>query len=128
MKVRSGFVSNSSTSSFICDVCGEVYAERDACISDAEMFECENGHTICNSHMVNENKYDELEDPNDYEVPAEFCPVCQLEKITDRDLIVYLINKSTFKDRIEVEKIIKNEFKNYEQFQKYIESFIEKGK
>lgn len=51
MKVRVGFVSNSSTSSYICSICGEEVAGRDLSLSDAEMYECENGHTFCESHI-----------------------------------------------------------------------------
>jgi hypothetical protein len=46
MKKRSGFVSNSSSSSFICDVSGGVESGWDLCLSDSEMAECENGHTF----------------------------------------------------------------------------------
>jgi hypothetical protein len=43
MKIRSGFVSNSSSSSFVCDVCGENISGMDIGLSDAGMFECMNG-------------------------------------------------------------------------------------
>ena len=42
MKIRNGFVSNSSTSSFICNICGEVEAGMDLSLSDVEMECCEN--------------------------------------------------------------------------------------
>lgn len=58
MKVRSGFVSNSSTTSFLCDICGHLEAERDLCITDAEMLQCRNGHTLCISHMKEGNPID----------------------------------------------------------------------
>jgi len=44
MKIRNGFVSNSSSSSFTCAVCGEDHSGMDLCLSECEMFECENGH------------------------------------------------------------------------------------
>lgn len=44
MKIRLGFVSNSSSSSFICDVTGRDYTEYEASLEDAQMYECENGH------------------------------------------------------------------------------------
>ena len=51
MKVRKGFVSNSSSSSFVCDVCGNDYSGMDACLEDAMMYECSNGHTFCEHHL-----------------------------------------------------------------------------
>jgi hypothetical protein len=50
MKTRSGFVSNSSSSSFTCNVCGENQSGMDLSRSDCDMFECEHGHTVCNTH------------------------------------------------------------------------------
>ena len=47
MKIRNGFVSNSSSSSFICDFCGSVVSDRDLSMEDAGMLMCENGHTFC---------------------------------------------------------------------------------
>jgi hypothetical protein len=50
MKIRKGFVSNSSSSSFTCNVCGENACGMDLGLEDADMFECVNGHTYCGSH------------------------------------------------------------------------------
>jgi len=50
MKIRSGFVSNSSSSSFICDICGNEASGMDISLSDYEMSMCENGHTFCDCH------------------------------------------------------------------------------
>ncbi len=52
MKIRRGFVSNSSSSSFVCDVCGENCSGMDMGLSDAEMFECVVGHVICDGHEL----------------------------------------------------------------------------
>ena len=52
MKIRNGFVSNSSSSSFTCDVCGETMSGWDQGLSEFDMFECVNGHTCCNSHRL----------------------------------------------------------------------------
>ena len=46
MKIRQGFVSNSSSSSFICSICNYTESGRDADLTDFEMFRCENGHTL----------------------------------------------------------------------------------
>lgn len=53
MKLRKGFVSNSSSSSFVCDFCGSVESGYDACLSDFDMSMCEHGHTFCNDHTLN---------------------------------------------------------------------------
>lgn len=52
MKIRNGFVSNSSSSSFICDVCHEEYSGMDACLADFEMSCCVKGHCFCNDHSL----------------------------------------------------------------------------
>jgi len=52
MKVRNGFVSNSSSSSFTCDVCGTTESGMDASPSDFDMDTCVNGHTFCNDHST----------------------------------------------------------------------------
>ena len=58
MKIRNGFVSNSSSSSFICDVCGHDEAGYDLGLEDAEMYECQNGHIFCESHEVGDFEED----------------------------------------------------------------------
>lgn len=56
MKIRSGFISNSSSSSFVCDVCGYTESGWDMTLEEAEMYECENGHTFCAEHLISLNK------------------------------------------------------------------------
>lgn len=46
-KFRKDFVTNSSSSSFICEICGRVESGWDMGLSEAEMMECVNGHTFC---------------------------------------------------------------------------------
>ena len=55
MKIRTGFVSNSSSSSFVCDVSKEIYSGWDASLSDFELYECENGHTFHEVYIVGLN-------------------------------------------------------------------------
>ena len=52
MKIRKGFVSNSSSSSFVCDICGTSEGGYDANARDVGMINCENGHTFCEGHFV----------------------------------------------------------------------------
>jgi len=46
MKYRNGFVSNSSSSSFICDITGRDCSGWYMGIREAGMYECERGHTM----------------------------------------------------------------------------------
>ena len=51
MKIRLGFVSNSSSSSYICDICGEDATGYDISLEEYEMYVCKNGHVFCEEHM-----------------------------------------------------------------------------
>jgi hypothetical protein len=53
MKVRYGFVSNSSSSSFTCLVCGKTESGRDVSPRDFGFVSCNNGHMICDGHLIN---------------------------------------------------------------------------
>jgi len=118
MKVRKFFVSNSSSSSFVCDVCGEDYTSWDACLSEAEMFECEYGHTICESHKLGE--IDEDEDSEyPYEVSEVHCPLCSFIKLEDVSALSYLL-KEVGKTREQLLVEIKSKFKNYGEYLEYI--------
>jgi hypothetical protein len=46
MKIRIGFVSNSSSSSFVCSICGDSYSGYDGQY-EVKHYECQNGHEIC---------------------------------------------------------------------------------
>ena len=52
MKIRTSYVSNSSSSSFICNVCGREESGYDCCAEDVGMMVCENNHTFCESHEL----------------------------------------------------------------------------
>jgi hypothetical protein len=56
MKIRNGFVSNSSSSSFICEVCGQVECGYDISLSDCQMYECVHGHIFCEYHVEDFDK------------------------------------------------------------------------
>ena len=47
MKFRKDFVTNSSSSSYVCEICGRTESGWDMELSEAEMMECVNGHTFC---------------------------------------------------------------------------------
>lgn len=115
MKKRNGFVSNSSSSSFVCDVCGRVESGFDASASDFDMLECENGHIFC----VDEVVHSDIEIEDDYDVPAHFCPICSMQNFRDVDLVMaalIMLNTS----RKELEDTLRGQFKTYDDFHKHI--------
>lgn len=99
MKRRYGFVSNSSSSSFLCSACGEIESGFDMGLSECEMFECEHGHYIhelC-ANLDEEGKKrlcdDDEDDSRRYGFPSKYCPVCQFKAINDKDALSYLLHK-----------------------------------
>jgi len=95
MKIRNGFVSNSSTSSFICCVCGETYTGHDACPADFDCVQCENGHIICEEHLKFDNSELTEEQLNEIDycgcsMHVLQCPVCQLDEYCDSEMAMYL--------------------------------------
>lgn len=89
MKIRAGFVSNSSVSSFVCDVCGEAVSGQDLSLSDIGWFTCINEHTICDSCIMLDEKIDS--DCDCGEVAEEHCPICMMVAFSSRDLASYLL-------------------------------------
>jgi len=54
MKVRLGFVSNSSSSSFVCEVCGDTFESYDKGIAHFSLVMCEDhDHLFCEAHRIN---------------------------------------------------------------------------
>lgn len=51
MKKRLGFVTNSSSSSFICEICNRAEGGWDLSLEDCDMMMCENGHYMCTDHL-----------------------------------------------------------------------------
>lgn len=51
MKIRNGFVSNSSSSSFICNVCGEAESGYDESMQDLGIQMCEHEHYYHTGHI-----------------------------------------------------------------------------
>lgn len=52
MKIRHGFVSNSSSSSFICDITGDTIEDGDCDLSDLGYVECENDHRMPENYVI----------------------------------------------------------------------------
>ena len=76
MKIRLGFVSNSSSASFVCDFCGEKrYYDSDGDFGDPDdsMCKCKNDHIMCKEHTNVPKGYH----PEKWtKVPSAFCPLC----------------------------------------------------
>ena len=131
MKFRSGFVSNSSSSSFICDICGHAESGYDDYIDLASvgMCTCQNGHTFCNDHITDEklrralfNLENKFEYNGDliviYDLDPKYCPICSGHRFIDSEVIDYMKvtnkydsiideMKTKFEDRFQLKKFVK---------------------
>ena len=56
MKIRTGYVSNSSSSSYTCQICGRNECGYDLGLRDIEMLQCECGTCYCEKHMMTSAK------------------------------------------------------------------------
>jgi len=75
MKVRNGFVSNSSSSSFVCDITGWSYEGYDGQY-ECEWAQCVNGHEFAADDYPEVLEYFDEHDCDRDELPAEICPIC----------------------------------------------------
>lgn len=130
MKVRTGFVSNSSSSSFVCDVCNKTDEAQNIGLDDVEMVQCVNGHVFCEEHAIGDinrfnhiltcDEYDEdyYEDFR-YETPKEFCPICNLVTIPKDTYTLYLqrMSKKTKEEHL---NDIRCRFRTYSEFMEFL--------
>jgi len=124
MKIRKGFVSNSSSSSFVCDVTGGIECGWDMSAEEAGMYECENGHTFYEDYLVNKEEYDKFCENDNidsydlrYELPSKFCPICTMTNIRKNDVLKYLLKSSN----TTMKKVVKEIKEEYSSFDELIE-------
>ena len=133
MKKRLGFVSNSSSSSFLCDVCEQEGCGYDASPSDFDMAVCEKYHTFCYDHAIEPEKpctvtnydgsvstYENMFEAEEFEgeVPSQYCPICAFEKLSVRDYRKYL--EKTDRGMEAIFKEIRDRFATYEDFHRFL--------
>ena len=143
-----GFVSNSSSSSYTCDVCGNTESGMDISLQDLEMYECQGGHTICESHsmplerqdyikVIEGNDYgdvDSIKDMDDdelaelcesdydirYSLPKTNCPVCNLDHIQDYTVLKFIEKELGIEQNYQ-KKLIKDKFNNLDAVREYLQ-------
>jgi DNA-directed RNA polymerase subunit RPC12/RpoP len=102
MKVRLGFVSNSSSSSFVCEVCGDSFESYDEGPAHFGLVMCEgHDHLFCEAHRINPKEKDEndhdvytmIECDDDDRIDSIHCPICQLKVITKDMVLDYALHK-----------------------------------
>ena len=91
MKIRTGFVSNSSSSSFICDITGNCFSGMNAELADSDMYMCANGHTFQEEFLIGE--VEEVDENDPRVVSFHHCPLCQLKEFKVQDLLGYACKK-----------------------------------
>ena len=127
MKLRKGFVSNSSSSSFVCDICGGIESGWDLSYSDVDMTECSKGHCF---HYGCLSKKDKaiieagVKGEEDI-IPTELCPVCQLRVVSD-NLVQKFLRMKSGKSLDQLGDDIRAEYKNSSQIDEAFKAFEEK--
>lgn len=115
MKIRKSFVANSSSSSFICEICGDGDVYHDSCsLGDIGMCRCVNEHLICQEHLLHDVE-------SDYEVPESACPICSMICYSIPEMSTYLLKEYKI-PRDEVFAVIKEANKRRKKL--YNEEYI----
>jgi hypothetical protein len=111
MKQGLGFVSNSSTSSYICILCGNIEGGWDASPKDLGFYECDCEHMICEEHMIPKD----VDADEDEDAPDQRCPICMLQKITVDDLLLAYAKISGLDRKTLTEQLLQK-FKTRKEF------------
>jgi hypothetical protein len=122
MKFREGFVTNSSSSSFICQVTGRVESGMDLSLSECGMCTCKNGHTFDDSFLIQPKVAREDNDGYPYEVDIQHCPICQFKEIENEDILKFLM-KDQGLTKGAILATIQGRFGTYKDFETHIKGF-----
>lgn len=125
MKIRNGFVSNSSSSSFICEICNRTEIGWDGnSVTDFDMVRCVNDHTFCMSHLINSSEVESMT-----EVPETSCPICSYEDISYPEIKRFFLATTPFtldEVMVEIKKINKRRKKVYDnEYVEYVMKALE---
>lgn len=115
MKIRLGFVSNSSSSSYVCEICSNAVEVYDTPINELGFCQCDSGHIFCLEHSLDQD----APVNDEYCVSVEVCPICKLKLISDRMFVDYA-QKRIGISRDEMLKDIKSRFKTYKELREYV--------
>jgi len=121
MKKRLGFVSNSSSSSFICVICGGIEGGFDCGLEEVEMLECAAGHEFHEDCMLKEDleKIDFEEEDSRYGVDISLCPICSMKQLLEEDGYAFLKIKNGISEK-EVVAEVNEKFDTYKDFKEYL--------
>lgn len=125
MKIRNGFVSNSSSSSFVCSICGGEHAGFEVGPSDFDMVRCVEGHLFHEYCLSEDSKklISKMKDKDEWEgeVPSTICPVCNLLAFDSEEVLKYIFKSRNVSYNIAQDEI-KEKFKTYSEFKEYVKT------
>lgn len=135
MKKRLGFVSNSSSSSFMCVVCEEMESGMDATLEDVEMVACAQNHefhtgcvkdeakTALDAYLNTEPGEDDENGDDYYErrynVSSDICPICSMKALLPAEEVAYLRKKLGVTQEAVLAEVVKK-FSDYAAFMEAI--------
>lgn len=106
MKIRQGFVSNSSSSSFYCAICDDTIAGWDSDLDSKSCSGC--GNEFCSDH---------------FSAGSFECPICSLETIPEHIKYAYALRRLGM-DNKRLEHDLRAEFGTFKQLRKELFGYV----